>query len=513
MPLNRRHFLISLGSVGTLAACGGGGGTAIPNVSPSPSFGSSQSFANGMLVLDLTKTDLLRGTDVYLYVVGNISNTWYWYNGSDFLKMVPSDNRYSSTSYPPSMKSVAIYKDKLMLNYNTKAGWADYSVPLIVGTKSGVDLKKILLIPGLSTGTSAFSGRIFVSVGPLKLPITWAPGGPTFPTELEGPGMFCLYDWCEFSIDSTGTLYLNTTQVNQFGFQLIADVTPRVSPSPVGLLSGTREGLMTQLSLSMSNKFGSNTLSVGTGGGYTYATSVFAMAVPTFAPEGKLYPTGVDHLRAVAPNGFNTAISGYTPRSAITSYFDNYIRECYASWQSRPLVTKDQTYGYYSGFVPTSGSASGMLIFYPGNLTISQLRSMYDSNNGSWTYKIPVIPTNDVWLCANALATGDTENKNIEKMIAAAFNRGTVSFTMDDSLTTVGGAYGGIVPNPAAKNPVWNPWAESWHKFNTDALAYGFAYDDVNDQSTTVKDLAFLFRSTATIVLGTFFTSHLRSIT
>lgn len=531
MGLNRRFFLVSLGSSGVLVACGGGGGTnpipsgggtptpkptgsATPTPTASPTASPTPSPA-GTLVFDLTKTDLPAGTQVYAYIVGQqgASSAYYWFNPSTsaFQQMAGGDNAYSSTTYPASMSGVTAYQSQLQLSY--QSAWADYSIPLTVGQRTSIDLWSAVNghIPGLSTGTAALGGRIYLSVGPLKLPITGDPTSPTLPVVVQGPGMYSLFDWMEFSVDSSGTLYLNTTQVDQFGFQLIGSVgSASVSPNPIGGLSGTRESLISQVGTTMGNLFGTNTMNLPAYGGYTYSTSVFEMSVPAIG-AGTLYPSGINHLRAVAPKNFCIGISGYTPASAITTYFDNYVRQCFSYWQSNVMSTTDTADGQYSGYVPTTGPNAGSLVFLQGNYTSVASMQTAIAGGVAPAFTLAPPPTNDIWECANSLATGTSQQKDMQKIIAAAFNRGLVATNMNDTSTSVPGAYTAANPLGAGVTPVWNQWAQAWHQFSVDGFAYGFAYDDVNSQAAVFHETGWASGDYATITLGTFFASHLTS--
>lgn len=530
MGVNRRIFLVSAASAGALSACGGGGGTnavpsggptptPTPQPSPSPTPSASPTASPtpappGTLVFDLTKTDLPAGTQVYAYVVGQIGTTsaYYWFNSAlstpGFQQMSAGDNVYSATKYPSSMTAVAGYQSQLQLSY--QLSWADYSIPLTVGKQTSINLGAAAKnIPGLGTGTSALGGRIFLSVGPLKLPITGDPTSPTLPAAMQGPGMFCLFDWMEYSVDNSGTLYLNTTQVDQFGFGLIGSVgNTGVSPNPIGGLNGTREGLIAQVAATMTSAFGANTMTLPPYGGYAYSTSAFKMSVPSFAGASSLYPSGVNYLRALSPKSFCIALSGYTPTAAITSYFDAYVNQCYAYWKSNVLTATDLSNGQYSAFVPTSGTNAGSLVFYSGNLSLATLQGMYPGTAPAVSLAPP--PTTDIWQCANSLATGSSVAKNIQKIIAAAFNRGMVSSAMNDTSTTVPGAYTGASPVPGS-TPVWNQWAQTWHQFNINTFAYGFPYDDVNAQAAVFHETGWSAGDYATITLGTFFATNLTS--
>jgi len=92
-----------------------------------------------------------------------------------------------------------------------------------------------------------------------------------------------------------------------------------------------------------------------------------------------------------------------------------------------------------------------------------------------------VILTSDVWQCANTLATGTDAQKNVGKMIAAAYNRGVMSNSLDDS--TCQDDAGSFYPSGGT----WNVWSQMFHGFNSNGLAYGFPYDDVCNQNPSIS--------------------------
>jgi Beta-1,3-glucanase len=82
-------------------------------------------------------------------------------------------------------------------------------------------------------------------------------------------------------------------------------------------------------------------------------------------------------------------------------------------------------------------------------------------------------------------STGSGAQKNVQKMIAAAFQRGT----MDNANHSLNGTNGVSFSPPLSHNyasSISNTWAQKFHQFNTNGLAYGFPYDDVGSLQPTV---------------------------
>lgn len=67
-----------------------------------------------------------------------------------------------------------------------------------------------------------------------------APSNPTLVNATTNP----YYDFIEFTLDSNNTLFINTTQVDQFGFPITLSSSPQAAGSPVGVTPGiTRDAI------------------------------------------------------------------------------------------------------------------------------------------------------------------------------------------------------------------------------------------------------------------------------
>lgn len=487
-PISRRAFILGIGASGLLAACGGGGdstsaastssttptsGSTSPSTPTSPS-GNSPSAAKTPLTLDLTQTDLPAGTPVYAYVIGEVSlpsgNTQYWVDSTGVPHvMSAADNTVPAGTFPGSAALPAGEAATLAATYPD--AWADYSIALTVGSSFVLDLAKLntTTLPGLGTGTAAFSGRIYLSVGVPKLPFTARSSSSyTAPVIVGGPGALTLFDWIEFSFDSNGNFNGNPTQVDQFGFPLW------LSGTPGGALQGqykvSRPAVIEAVSTLPAD--------------FHVPQSV---AAPSAFPAG-LAVGGSVPLRVLSPKSIS-AQSGYT--GALLSYFDQTIENWYQTWANpaTPLSTTDLSTGTYTGLVQSGVGLS----FYSG-ATATGTAAFTVGGAGT-----PGISSLDVWQCAGALATGSDAAKNVQKMIAAAFNRGVMANTLDDATCTNDAATFYQITN--ASTLVFNPWAQLFHQLSTNALAYAFPYDDVCSQSPSIGLAA---TQSVTITLGKF---------
>ena len=484
MPKNsdRRGFLAALAATSALAACGGSGSSGVsprPGSSSSPLPGATA--AGGTvttpLTIDATQSDLPSGTPVYAYIVGLVAstNTFYRIDASGTPHALSAaDNVQAAGTFPGSSGLVAAAASAIAPNY--PLAWADYSIPVSQTSPTKISLANInpTTMPGLGTGTSAFSGRVYISVGVPKLPFTAQANGYTAPVFTTQPGYLTLFDWIEFSYDSQGNFNGNTTQVDQFGFPLFLNGTP----------GGTQQGQYTASRATIMNAIVNATPPIG--------GLAFQVAVPAAAASA--YPAGINLLRLVSAKTLNTA-------GSFSTYFDTAIHAAYTAWQTTPIVTHEQsTNAYYTGYVPTSGANAGSLVFVSGNFpTLLALTAAAPST----AFMVPAaggfIPTNDVWQCANSLATGSADQKNVQKQLAAMFNRGfpsaSVPTLLDDAACPSGTTF-----YPAGSTN--NTWSHTFHQYSANGLAYGFPYDDVCAQNPSIS----LTSTTAvTITLGKFF--------
>ncbi len=95
------------------------------------------------------------------------------------------------------------------------------------------------------------------------------------------------------------------------------------------------------------------------------------------------------------------------------------------------------------------------------------------TKNGAGPFFISKPTTGDVLGCAGALATGAVTELELEAELCAAFNRGVVNNTADWAQ-----------PTRYYAAPAKNDYAMFFHRIGLQGRAYGFAYDDVNDQSS-----------------------------
>lgn len=436
------------------------------------------------LIIDLTQTDLPLGTPVYIYIVGLVSTTYYYIdtNGNPQI-MNTSDNTNAAGTFPGMSNLTQDAQNAISIGY--PLAWADYSLQVEVGGNLVMNLGNIntSTISTLGTGTAAFSGRVYISVGVPKLPFTVQSSGYTAPVYGLGSGVtgsLCLYDWIEFSYDSEGNFNGNTTQVNQFGIPL--------------MLTGTNNAGTTFPTQGTLNQSQTEILSTIAGNNSLFGGSSVVLPIPSAATVA--YPLGISYLRAISP----VTVSG--AGTSLNTFFDADLATAYSAWQSTPLVTNDVSTGYYTGIVfPVSGSVitppsdypAGSLAFYEGNYaTLEDLAVYANKPTTNVAFYLTgsssnTVTSNDIWQCANSLATGSTAQGNVGKMIGAAFNRGVVVDAKGNVLTTLDdGTCASLSSSFYSSGTNFNHWSKWFHEFNTNGLAYGFPYDDVCSQNPSI---------------------------
>jgi hypothetical protein len=129
----------------------------------------------------------------------------------------------------------------------------------------------------------------------------------------------------------------------------------------------------------------------------------------------------------------------------------------------------DQTWSYYT---TNAFSVTSQGITFAGKVVNNQLQF---TQNGTGSFVLNKPTSSDVMACSGALASPgmSTAELQLGAAFCAAFNRGVALNTADwnNSATYY-------------TNSVHNNYAMFWHQISINHKAYGFPYDDVNDQSS-----------------------------
>lgn len=494
--VSRRGFLLSVGGSALLSACGGGssssiGGSASTGTTSSPTGSTTPaSSPTGMKVplrVDLSQANLPAGaaTVAYAYIVGGLYTNSSLTNFACYRidasgtphAISTADNLQPAGSFPDP-GGVVGSADTQRINATYPSAWADYSIALSVTAPSYIELGNInpANIPGLGTGNNALSMRIYISLGIPRLPFSaQAPytdtggvyhanpyAGPGF--DSGSPGALCLFDWFECSIDSGGILNGNPTYVDQFGMPLVVQAQPGTTAQ--GQLNISRQQVLANIA------------------GFdqaVYAGLTQAVTAPS------AYPTGTSYLRAISPDHLAGLPSMPGAAAGFGSYFDSVI----SAWSGtgHSITVTDASSGTYQSQSFTSTTAGGVVT---GTWVFQQA--------GAPNLTFNDITTANIWQCAGSLAAGSAAQQNIGKQILAAFNRGQLDSPGTVALSDVS------CPNPSTAYYQATPsnlWAQSFHAWSTNRLAYGFAYDDVCKQNASFNTTGPL--SSLSITLGGMF--------
>jgi beta-galactosidase len=380
------------------------------NVSP------SYSVVSGFIATDLNNNTNGQWTDsqIYVEILGNDPTTgalsWVNYNGTVTPANV-ADNTASNALVAPNGQTYP--------NYAFTLAQANHQ----------------LLLPPIT------SGRIYISEGsPLYMSIMAGANGGNDgyagpnPLNATDPNINVHYDWYEFNYAANGGIFINTTQVNQFGLPLLLDVW------------GAKETYHMQV--------GINESIANLDQEYVSQTpTVFHTPAPT-------------DLRIISP-----AQTTFGAGGANGNYFDSTIANAWTQYSSSPLTITVNGRQF-------NGMASG------ATMTFTEVNPA--AANVGETFVVQLPSTQDVLECAGTMAAGvagsspQQQDENaiqlqLENQICAATNRGVL---LAPTNWATASAY--YQTSPA------NFYSWFWHQHSVGGLAYGFSYDDNNDQSTTI---------------------------
>lgn len=362
----------------------------------------------------------------YIGITLNNNTNGAWSNGQIYVEVLgidPNNNTFSWVNYNGTKTPISS-ADNNAANHLTYNGvnYPNYAFTLAQST--------LLLLP------QTYSGRIYISYGSPMYMTTNGSGtsagyaGPN-PQNSSDPNNNTHYDWYEYTYNTSG-IYINTTQVNQFGLPLTLDV------------------------------YGNNrTFHQQTGITQTIAQidSAWGSELPS-----NFTSTPISNLRILSP-----AETNFGAGQANGTYFDSYISQIYSYYASNPLTI---TLGSRT-FTGNSNSSS---------FTFNEVNTGNGAFQGGTGYVIGHPNTQQVLVCNGPFATGDASNSDrnsvelaIEAQLCAAINRHVAT---NVSQWNTPSAYYQAAPA--------NYYAAFWHRHSISNLAYGFSYDDVNGQSSTI---------------------------
>ena len=298
-------------------------------------------------------------------------------------------------------------------------------VPCNVGENGSAYALALGSMQGLQFPPVMTSSRLYVSLGsPLSIPINGTPGnvGIAYP-DINNP--------TDANINKT----FDWIEFN-VGNNLIFCNTTQVDMFGIPMLMDLYD-----------NSPGGYTLngSVGITEPVASIDSEYAASVPS------PFQTLEQPYRIVAPIHGSFAVG--QPNAG---YFDAYIAAVWNQYRTSDLViTLNQ--GTFTGRV---GSDNRLAFTTPGDPAV---------------YYVSEPTTNDVWGGAGALAQGNSVELALEAQICAGFHRHVI-----DNAANMNNPAAYYLSAPA------DFFAQFWHEHNLNAKAYGFCYDDVQNQSSSL---------------------------
>lgn len=494
--MTRRGVLAGVGAFGlggVLSSCGGGRGDGQDGSAPGGQVGGGLgATTNAVVPLQIDATVAACGIPadipVYAYITGSVipagggAQTFYRWDatGQQPAAMEVSDSTIRGGGHADSTGPALTGLSGALYPQNYPLDWADYSVPLARDVPTVVaDLAKLKSIPGLGTGGSAFSARVWISVGKPRLPFTpqadasGRVAGYAAANFFDGSaGSLCFFDFMEFSYDSTGALNINPSLVDQFGFPMTV-WTRDSSNNPTG-----KQGQFTVARDAMLTAIGGLDVDFNTPVLLSQSADIAQDAYPLASMPGRV-------LRQISPSKASKNANSSYLASAVANAFSGWTRGTPLAVSNAGNVTGTPTlqttyYGAVTGggtlaFYPER-TLSGTPLFTFDDLSTSNIYSCAGSANGS---KIPPNTPGD--LRANILNTG--------KALLAAFNRGVANGN-----THVLDITPGHLTPPASSyyqvaGTQYNQWAQYLHSVSANGLAYAFGYDDVGDQNPSINTL------------------------
>ena len=288
-------------------------------------------------------------------------------------------------------------------------------------------------------------GRIYVSLG-APMYITIVAGNPLGyagpnPLNTSDPNSNTHYDWYEFDWSAaSAAIFINTTQVDDFGLPMTLDVWG----------SGATFHQQTGITESIAQ-----------------IDQEFVAETPAAFQASQGGVAAVSPLRIWAPAHMTFGAGG-----ANGTYLDSYVDAVWAEYATTPLnVFLNNNSHEYTG--TTSGTT----------FSFTEINLNNGAYAGPQTYTINKPSTQDLLLCSGTMAYAASTltaqeagvTLALEAQFCAAFNRHVMDTYAD--WTMVSDYYQAA---PA------NYYAAFWHAHSIAGLAYGFAYDDVNNQSSSI---------------------------
>ena len=248
----------------------------------------------------LTVNNSGSGYTIYPGFVGvdlNNNTNGAWADNQIYITVIgidPSNNKFAHLTFDGTIVDFTL-NDSSAANHLTGPNGQNYGTYSFTLAQS-----KLLKIPTL------ISGRAYISLGnPLYVQVNGDANGNVTgyagpnPQNATDPNVNTHFDWYEFN--NNNGIYINTTQVDEFGLPLLLDVW------------GAGGTFHQQVGITES---------------IARIDSEFASGVPA-----QFQPTTMSNLRIFSPGKLSMASCG-----ANANYFDNYIASAWAQFSTTPLT-------------------------------------------------------------------------------------------------------------------------------------------------------------------------------
>ena len=267
------------------------------------------------------------------------------------------------------------------------------------------------------------------------------------------------FDWIEFT--AGGVLYVNTTQVDAFTF-------------PIVVADYAEDGM----------------------GGYEWKKSVgITKSRKEVFEAWNTWTNEYTHYKnLVRCNGTRILAPCKVPKTDFDmTYMDEYIEDVWNYYKTHDLHYSEKEHGTYTGRVHEikgeDGNIKNVLIMTRASdgakFYVYDTPNMEEAFEGSGKLAMDCSPDQSVeWFGTTEYGNTET-SKNVQNRICSAFTRHAFIKQSD-------GSYINVMDDPSryySEEPA-NMYSAFFHKEagNLDGYAYGFAYDDNHDQSTTTVD-------------------------
>lgn len=289
------------------------------------------------------------------------------------------------------------------------------------------------------------SGQIWFSLGSW-LPICAGKGGFAPPSVIN-PGL-AGYDLpfqtieLTYNLNGNQQLNINATAVDFMGFPITLSLADAKGTSKVGFTT-ERSNLITAFQKCPDTNFAS-------------------LVIPSASSSGPV-------LRILSPEHATQNYGIGIPPSVIQYFSTFYNQYIDAAWKyySTTTVTINISSQPYTGQVQ-----NGIFNFYKGAKI-----------SGAPVLQLKRPTTDEVMQCNGVFNTGNAEQKNIEKFVAASMFRGVFTNRPTDPANSW--CSSAMAGNYYTKPPV-NYYAKILHENSLGGKCYAFAYDDVCNQSTSL---------------------------